>query len=73
MRTDDAQAIARQLFGAARSHHERDVASSAHKARAEISAQRAGSDDQNTHIARNPDKSRTLPSFAIMDARYRVH
>jgi hypothetical protein len=44
MRTDDLEALAGELFGTAWAHQERDVASGANEASAEISAQCAGSD-----------------------------
>ena len=50
----DAQPVARQLFGTVWPHHERDVTPGAHEVRAEISAQRAGSDHQDTHFAHAP-------------------
>jgi hypothetical protein len=44
VRTDDLEALAGELFGTAWAHQERDVASGANEASAEIPAQRAGSD-----------------------------
>ena len=49
MRAVDAQAVARQLSGAAWPHQERDVASGTLQAAAEISTQRARADHQYAH------------------------
>jgi hypothetical protein len=66
MRADNVKMLAGELFGPARTHQERDVTSGANEASAKISAQCAGSDYQNAHLALPRRLSASLSAIQLL-------